>query len=80
MKALVDESFDLVLLDIQIPKINGIEVLKHIRKEYPQLPIIAQTAYAMPDQTDRLLELGCYDCLTKPLLPEDIIATISKYM
>ena len=80
LEELATASFDLVLLDIKIPKLNGIEVLKHIKKDYPELPVIIQTAYAMPEQTDEIMELGYYDCLTKPLLPEDIIATISKYM
>ncbi len=80
LQALKDETFQLVLLDIQLPKLDGVEVLKHITKHYPDIPVIAQTAYAMEGDQEFLYDLGCHDCLTKPLLPEDILATVSKYM
>lgn len=51
-----------------------------VREEYPDLVVIAQTAYAMHGQIEKFYNLGCYYCLTKPLLPEEILATVSKYV
>ncbi len=73
-------NFDIVFLDIQLPKMNGLQVLEKLRQEFPDLVVIAQTAYAMPDQIEEFYKLGCYDCLTKPLLPEEILAAVSKYV
>lgn len=80
LHAIRSEKSQIVFLDIQLPKMNGLDVLKIVREEYPDLPIIAQTAYAMSDQIEEFNKLGCYDCLTKPLLPEEILAAVSKYV
>ena len=60
---------DLILMDIQIPGINGFEVIKRIRAApgFDSVPIIALTALAMPGDRERCLEAGANEYLTKPV-------------
>ena len=75
-----NETINLVLMDIKMPEMNGLDATKLIRKNNKQLPIIAQTAFAMPQDADNCLRAGCTDYLAKPLQVEDILNKISKYI
>ncbi|MGE5384086.1 MAG: response regulator, partial [Omnitrophica WOR_2 bacterium] len=59
-------KFDLVLMDVQLSGMDGYHVTGLIKKKYPQLPIIAQTAYAMIGEKEKSLLAGCDDYLSKP--------------
>lgn len=58
---------DLVLLDIRMPEMNGEEAIREIRKRHTDLPVIAQSAYALSEQQARYIELGCNATLSKPI-------------
>ncbi len=60
-------SIDLVLMDIKMPDINGREAITIIKQEKPRLPIIAQTAFVMKNETKAILESGCDDYISKPI-------------
>ncbi len=75
-----DDSFDLVLLDIRLPDIEGYEAAKQIKMYRPGLPIVAQTAYASDVYRSRCFEVGCVDYIVKPIHQHDLIDTISKYL
>jgi hypothetical protein len=60
-------GIDVVLLDMQMPEMNGIEATKEIRKIRKDIPIIAQTAFIFEDDKDIILEAGCDACLIKPI-------------
>ena len=74
-----NDLLDLILMDIQMPDINGYEATKKIKQWRQNLPIIAQTAYAMPHDRERSLAAGCDDYLPKPIQPEDLLSIIKKY-
>ncbi len=74
-----NDPLDLILMDIQMPDINGFEATRQIKKLHNTLPIIAQTAYAMPHDRERSLAAGCDDYLPKPIKPEDLLSIIKKY-
>ncbi len=61
------EGVDVVLMDIQMPKLNGYDAVARIKGVKPQLPIIAQTAYSMPNDNLKALEVGCNDYISKPI-------------
>ena len=71
---------DLVLLDIQMPDINGLEVLRRLRavpdKKLAATPVIALTALAMPGDRDRCLEAGANEYVTKPAVLRDLVKMI----
>ena len=75
-----DQDIDLVLMDINMPVMNGIEATKLIRQEHPKLPIIAQTAYAFSVEKKEVFEAGCNEYLAKPISQTDLISTISKWI
>jgi CheY-like chemotaxis protein len=75
-----NESIDLVLMDIQMPEMNGIQATRHIKQHRKHLPIIAQTAYTMNNEETDIMEAGCSRVLTKPLMPDHIIRTLKSYL
>lgn len=58
---------DIVLMDIQMPVVDGYEATLRIRENFPDLPIIAQTAYALPHDNLKCFEVGCNDYVSKPI-------------
>ena len=76
-----DNCPDLILLDIQLPIMNGYEVAKELRKILENaVPIIAITSYAMPGDREKALEAGCSDYITKPINPDTFITSIEQYL
>ncbi len=71
---------DLILLDIRLPDISGIEVLKKLRKLSPSVPVIAQTAFAMEKDRDEFLKAGFDGYLSKPIKPDDLISAIETFL
>ncbi|MDD2490919.1 MAG: ATP-binding protein [Bacteroidales bacterium] len=77
--ALSDDTISLVLMDINMPDMNGFEATKIIKKEKPHLPIIAQTAYSISGDREKILEAGCDDYLSKPISKTELFKIIEKY-
>jgi len=73
-------DIDIVLMDIQLKTLNGFEATKKIREFAPDLPIIAQTAYAMVGDREKSLQAGCNNYISKPIRKKIFLATISKYL
>ena len=73
---------DLIIVDIQLPDINGLEVTRRIRAAgcCGPTPIVALTSYAMPGDRQHALEAGCTGYLEKPITPETFIAQIQEYL
>ena len=74
------ERPDFILLDIQLPDMNGLEVLKELRTSEidGEIPIIAITSYAMSGDRERMIEAGCNGYLEKPIDPANIMNQIRK--
>lgn len=73
-------SIDLILMDIKIPDINGIEATKIIKEANKEIPIIAQTAYAMEEDRDKCLSAGCDDYIAKPINIQEFLSIITKVL
>ena len=72
-------SYDLILMDLKMPVMGGIEATELLKQEFPKIPIIAQTAYTMPDDKEIALQAGCDDVIFKPIKKEELIALLQKY-
>jgi len=75
-----NEPVDLLMLDIRLPKIDGYELIKKIRKKNKNIPVLAQSAFAMPEQIKKSKEMGFNDHLVKPLMPEVLYHELEKYL
>jgi CheY-like chemotaxis protein len=78
----VKEKPDLILMDIQLPDINGLEATKRIRASEADsdIPIIALTSFAMAGDREKALAAGCTGYIEKPINPETFMAEIEKYL
>lgn len=74
------EKVDIVLMDIKMPDLNGLEATVEIKKVFPDLPIIAQTAYAMEEDEVASAEAGCDDYISKPIRPDNLLTIMSKFI
>ena len=71
---------DLVFMDLQMPEMNGYEATEILKKKLPNLPIVAQTAFAMSDDREKALDSGCDDYLAKPIKSKDLLNVVEKYI
>lgn len=75
-----NNNIDLILMDFNMPIMNGLDATKEIRKTNKTIPIIAFTAYAMTTDKEKALSIGCTDYLSKPVSRNLLIETINKYI
>jgi len=79
LKAMELESYDLVLMDIQMPEMDGFETAQEIRRRWPNGPmIIALTAYAMDGDREKCLCAGMDDYIAKPVKVDDLVALLNN--
>lgn len=73
---------DLILMDIQLPEISGLEVTKRIKADdtLRHIPIIAVTAFAMRDDEEKILRAGCQAYISKPISIGDFLASVRKFL
>lgn len=70
----------LVLMDIQLPEINGYDATRQIKAQFPNIPVIAQSANAFDDDRQKCLDAGCSDYISKPIQQEKLISLLRKYL
>ncbi len=75
-----NDNLDLVLMDIQLPKMSGYDATREIKKIRKTLPVIAQTAYAMSGDREKSILSGCDDYLTKPISIESLLPKINQFI
>ena len=73
-------QFDIVLMDIKMPIMNGLEATKAIKEKHPDLPILALTANAFDSDRQLAMDAGCDDFLSKPVSSEECLETIKRYI
>jgi two-component system response regulator AtoC len=78
LKVLADERPDIALLDIVLPGIDGIEVLRQARQQSPNTVVVMMSAYRMVDRAVEAMKLGAHDYLTKPFHVADMVSTIHR--
>jgi two-component system, cell cycle response regulator DivK len=71
---------DIILMDLKMPLMTGIEATEIIRQSNSTIPIIAQTAFAMQGDRDKILRSGFNEILTKPIGEEELLVMLKKYL
>jgi CheY-like chemotaxis protein len=79
LKKMETEDYDLVLMDIELPGLDGVEVTKIIKEKYKKVPVIALTSYAMKGDRERFLAAGFDEYLSKPLDITAFLKRLEKY-
>ncbi|MEW5983467.1 MAG: response regulator [Acidobacteriota bacterium] len=75
---ILNDMYDLVLLDLKMPDANGLELLPTIRKQRPALPVVMVTGYASIDTAVEAIQRGASDYMAKPFTPEELFATARR--
>lgn len=73
---------DLIIMDIQLPEISGLDVTRKIKADASMrhIPVIAVTAFAMKDDEDKIMRAGCEAYLSKPIAIDDFLRTIRRFL
>ncbi len=71
-------KIDLVLMDIRMPEMDGYEASRRLRNLYPELPIIAQTAFTEPEDFELAMQAGCDEYITKPICANELLAIVKR--
>ena len=77
-KKIEEEQFDLVITDLKMPGISGMEALKKIKQDNPNIGIIMVTGYSTAETAVEAMKLGAFDYLPKPFTPDELISVINK--
>jgi len=73
-------EIDLVLMDVRLPGMDGIETATQIRQLYPELPIIIQTANVLPSVYESAFNCGCNEFIAKPINIATLLVILKKYL
>jgi PAS domain S-box-containing protein len=79
VKMVQKNHYDIVLMDMKMPVLTGDKAIQKIKEKFPEIPVIATTAYAMPEEKERAYAAGCDEYLNKPIKKEGLLALIDKY-
>ena len=77
---LASESFDLLVTDIKMPGMSGVELLRLARERNPDLPVLMITAFPTVETAVQSMRLGAFDYIIKPFVPDDLLATVSRLL
>lgn len=75
-----DESINIILMDLKMPVMDGYTATREIRKLRPEIPIVAQSAFAMTNEREKAMQAGCTDYLAKPYKRNQMLEIISKHI
>ena len=78
LKRLEESRFDLVLTDLKMPDMDGIEVLRNIKERWPGVEVIIITGYQTVETAVKAIKLGAFDYIEKPFTPDSLIAAVEK--
>jgi two-component system response regulator AtoC len=80
LRAMEQQRFDVVLLDLRMPGTDGISVLRAIKQRWPESEVVVITGYPTIETAKKAVQLGAYDYLAKPVGPADVIDAAGRAM
>lgn len=77
--AFLDESeVDVLVTDLKMPKLSGLEVLAHVKKNYPHLPVLVMTAFGSIESAVEVMKVGAFDYITKPFSNDELLLSLQN--
>jgi len=76
--AIREEQFDLILLDMKLPDMDGMEILRTVRKEKPDVEVIVMTGYSTVQNAVEAMKLGAFDYLAKPFTDDELVVAVER--
>jgi len=73
-------GFDLLLIDVKMPKHDGLFLMKEIRKEFPRIPIIVMSGYPTPETISDVMKAGATQFIPKPFRPDELMRLIRQVL
>ncbi|ABC31873.1 sigma 54-dependent transcriptional activator containing CheY-like receiver domain [Hahella chejuensis KCTC 2396] len=80
LSVLEQRAVDMIISDVNMPGMNGFELMLEVRRQYPGVPVVLMTAYGQISQAVAAMQSGAADYLVKPFEPQTLLDTIEKYM
>jgi len=74
------KHFDLILMDMQMPNMDGYTATRVLREKGSSVPVVALTASALPSKLEQCVEAGCNECLTKPFEHAELFGLLERYL
>jgi DNA-binding NtrC family response regulator len=78
LRKLADEKFDVVLTDLKMPDMSGMEVLEKVLESYPDMIVVMITGYSTVQTAVEAMKMGAYDYVPKPFTPEELVEAVGK--
>ena len=80
LDALARQSYDIVLMDVQMPGMDGRQATRRLRETHPDLPVIGLTAHVSEEERQKSLASGMDDQLVKPVMQDKLVATVLRHL
>lgn len=80
LRVMEEQAFDVILLDLRMPDLDGMEVLKTIKQRWPESEVVVITGYPSIDSAKRAIRLGAHNYLAKPVGPDDVTRATHEAM
>ena len=80
LKVMEQQPFDVILLDIRMPNLDGMEVLRTIKDRWPESEVVVITGYPTIDSAKEAVRLGAYNYIAKPVGPDDVVKAANDAM
>jgi len=75
---IIDDSYSLILTDINMPILNGVEVIKYVKDNFPNIPIIILTSITKEQTVLEIFEMGVEDYIKKPFYPKELLIRVDR--
>ncbi len=78
LEKIKSSEFDLLLMDVKMPKHDGIFLMREIKKNWPDIPIVVMSGYPTPETIADVLKLGATQFIPKPFRPDELVKTVRQ--